>query len=571
MTMAQIEFDRDQVVYSRYGAYIAVTWRNDALLMQSMFGGLGNDNIVLFALDVIGADGETLTFTTKMLSDHVRLESQDGQVEICITGDATALIRSQGVGLRLSRNTSHREFDLAYSPDGERWEINAYDTRIKVGLQATTGSIRVNAPWNRVRSDDIVADLLPDTNGICVTEIYLYESVWKPSSNGASRKIEDHRDEIQASFESWLAGTIPVPERWQTGRELAAYTNWSAVVSAHGYFKRPAMLMSKNWMNKVWSWDNCFNALALAEQDPALAWDQLMLFFDHQDENGAIPDHLTNASRSFRFYKPPVHGWTLRNLMQVPGVIDDDKLTTIYEPLSRWTDWWFQYRDDDNDGLPQYNHGNESGWDNGTVFAEGVPVESPDLAGYLIIQMDVLAEVATQLGKDDEARSWRQRADGLLTLLMDHLWNGTQFFARHANSHEIIAGDSSLVFMPLLLGERLAPEVCETLVKQVRRFETDHGFASEHPQSSFYESDGYWRGPIWAPSTYLLVDGLLACGERDFAYNISRKFCDMAQTNGMAENYDALTGVALRDRAYTWSSSVFLLLGNLLLQSESAS
>jgi len=98
---------------------------------------------------------------------------------------------------------------------------------------------------------------------------------------------------------------------------------------------------------------------------------------------------------------------------------------------------------------------------------------------------------------------------------------------------------------------------------------TAHGIASEHPQSVYYEADGYWRGPIWAPSTHLIVEGLLACGEHDFAYDISRKFCDMAQQYGMAENFNALTVEALSDRAYTWTASVFLLLGNLLLKAES--
>lgn len=566
--MTPFEFHRDQVVYSRYGAYLSFTWRKHALLMQSMFNGLGNDDAALFKLDVVDSVGEPVAFTVRMMSDHLRLDSASGHVEICITGDATAQLQTHGVGLRLTRDTAHRQFDNAYSPDGERWEVNAYDAHIKAGLRGLAGTLHVDAPWNRVHSDHIMAELLPGADGKGMMEIHLYKSVWEQPSHTPASGFEDHRSEAQQSFEAWLAETIPVPQAWLVGRELAAYINWSAVVSPRGYFKRPAMLMSKNWMTKVWSWDNCFNALALAEQDPALAWDQLMLFFDHQDTTGAIPDHLTDASRSFRFYKPPVHGWTLRQLMRTPGVVDAEKLAAIYEPLGRWTNWWFQYRDDDHDGLPQYNHGNESGWDNGTIFAEGVPVESPDLAAYLVIQMDVLAEVAAQLGHQAEAQEWQQRANDLLALMLEHLWNGTQFVARQANTHDTAPGDSSLVFMPLILGERLPQDVRDRLVQQLRRFETDHGIASEHPESPFYEADGYWRGPIWAPSTHLLVDGLLACGAHDFAYSISRKFCDMAQKSGMAENYDAQTGAALRDRAYTWTASVFLLLGNLLLHAE---
>ena len=35
-----------------------------------------------------------------------------------------------------------------------------------------------------------------------------------------------------------------------------------------GFVTRPAVLMSKHWMDKVWSWDHCFNALALAAGTP---------------------------------------------------------------------------------------------------------------------------------------------------------------------------------------------------------------------------------------------------------------------------------------------------------------
>ena len=560
-------FDRHQTIYSRYGSYLSFTWRQNSLLMQSMYNGLGSDNMALFTLTLVDADGKDIPYDLHIDVDHARMESERGHVILYITGQDMVRVHGVGVGLRLTRATADRQFDNTFSPDGDRWEVNAYDSQIKVGLRTLQGSLSVDAPWNRVHSDDIMADFTPDDDFVFEAEMTLFRSVWVPDAIRPST-IDEATKEAKASFEDWLAATIPVPDAWQQGRYFAAYINWSAMLNPHGNFKRPAMLMSKNWMNKVWSWDNCFNALALVEQDPDLAWDQVMLFFDHQDAQGAIPDHLTDATMSFRFCKPPIHGWTLRRLMAYPGVITDARLNDIYAPLCRWTEWWLTYRDDDGDGIPQYNHGNESGWDNGTVFGENVPVESPDLCGYLVFQMDVLAEVAEKLGKSDEAATWGQRADDLCERMIAHFWNDTQFVPKHANSHDVVAGDSSLVFMPLILGDRLPDHVREGLITNVKRFITPHGIASEHPDSPFYEADGYWRGPIWAPSTHLLVDGLLACGERDLALDICRRFCDMAQRSGMAENYDALNGDALRDRAYTWTASVFLLMGNLLWKAE---
>ena len=92
------------------------------------------------------------------------------------------------------------------------------------------------------------------------------------------------------------------------------------------------------------------------------------------------------------------------------------------------------------------------------------------------------------------------------------------------------------------------------------KFLTAHGFATESPASPFYRDDGYWRGPIWAPSTMLMLDGLEKCGETALVKEAARRFVDMTAASGFAENFDALTGKGLRDLAYTWTASVALVL-----------
>jgi glycogen debranching enzyme len=99
-------------------------------------------------------------------------------------------------------------------------------------------------------------------------------------------------------------------------------------------------------------------------------------------------------------------------------------------------------------------------------------------------------------------------------------------------------------------------------LKEKGHFLTRHGLATESPKSRYYQPDGYWRGPIWAPATLLIADGLAACGEKALARTIARRFCDLCAAGGMAENFDALSGAGLRDRAYTWTASVFLILGH---------
>ena len=118
--------------------------------------------------------------------------------------------------------------------------------------------------------------------------------------------------------------------------------------------------------------------------------------------------------------------------------------------------------------------------------------------------------------------------------------------------------------LPLILGNRLPEDIRRKGIATLKsnKFMTSNGFATESPASSLYEDDGCWRGPIWAPSTFIIIDGLTECGEKEFATVMVERFCDMMSKSGCAENFDALTGEGLRDLAYTWTASVMFVLAH---------
>jgi glycogen debranching enzyme len=335
---------------------------------------------------------------------------------------------------------------------------------------------------------------------------------------------------------------------------------WSATVRPAGFLSRPAVLMSKHWMNKVWSWDHCFNALALADGAPDLSWDQYQIVFSHQDPTGALPDSITHSEVLYNFVKPPIHGWTLRQLRhRIPALTRDD-IATAYHQLERWTRFWLTERRVAGSPLPHYQHGNDSGWDNATTFDAERVVEAPDLAAFLVLQMRELAELADGLGDEEASGSWTRQADELRVTLLQQLWRGDEFVARAPGSGRTWSSGSLLNLMPIVLGDELPAALSGVLADRIRTHLTPFGLATEHPTSPRYQADGYWRGPVWAPATVLIEDGLRRAGHIELADDISHRFRRLCERSGFAENFDALTGAGLRDRAYTWTASGYLRL-----------
>ncbi|GLY75350.1 amylo-alpha-1,6-glucosidase [Actinoallomurus iriomotensis] len=372
-------------------------------------------------------------------------------------------------------------------------------------------------------------------------------------------------DEVVASVEAEFAVFVDAVAPWRSAdtpaAELAAYVLWSATVRPAGFLKRPAVLMSKHWMDKVWSWDHCFNALALANGVPELALDQFRLVFDHQNGAGCLPDSVTHSEVLYNFVKPPIHGWAFRRLRErLPHDVDRAVVSLVYRQLEAWTNFWLTARVAPGDTLPHYHHGNDSGWDNATTFDPDHVIQTSDLAAFLVLQMRELADLARELGLEADAVAWRRAADRMCDAMLRQLWAGDRFVARAVGSRHTWMSSSLLDLMAIVLGDALATGPRTALAERIRAHLTPHGLASELSSSGHYRPDGYWRGPIWAPSTVLIEDGLRRGGFTDLAADVSSRFRALCERSGFAENFDALTGEGLRDRAYTWTASGYLIL-----------
>ncbi|MEE0809489.1 amylo-alpha-1,6-glucosidase [Blautia sp.] len=437
--------------------------------------------------------------------------------------------------------------------------VNCFRGNSRYMIRSQKGSLQLKQKWREGNAEYSYLYVNGDAPYMLVLEENFED--WK--DRGEDYDYTYAAQKQKQKFEEFYALMPSVPDKYQDAAEISAYVDWTGMVSPCGLLKREAMFMSKNWMCNVWSWDHCFNALALAYHCPKEAWDQFMVLFDFQKESGNIPDSVNDTKVIHNYCKPPIHGWTLRKLMKVMD-LSVEQLKEAYEKLGRWTSWWLNYRDENGDGLCEYSHGNDSGWDNATAFDHLPPVTLPDLAAFLVLQMDVLSEVAEKLNEQADAKMWKNRANEMLNNMLDVLFENGQPVARAGFDMHKVENESLILYLPIVLGKRLPEGTRKELIQTLEsdKFQTSYGLATESWHSKEYESDGYWRGPIWAPSTMLILDGLKECGEDTFVKDMTEKFCQLVQKSGCAENFNALTGEGLRDRAYTWTASVMLVMAH---------
>jgi putative isomerase len=501
------------------------------------------------------------------------LAAGDGHATFTFADAETLLFETHGVDLRL---LPLKSFAVQVSPcEGQ---LHLVDSSAR-GVHKFRCQHDTHLVWSPLRSPEAQPARSGDTP-------MFVEFSGKDGATGALRftrfeglwddplpDMDNTHLERQQEYETWLNKIPQVPEIYRSAAEMAWFLLWVVQVPVGGALTRPVMYMSKSWMNAIWAWDNCFNALAVARSDPRLAWNQLLLFFDHQDLFGMVPDMITDLEPVYAFTKPPIQGWTIRKLVSMLGMKESlPYLEQLYKPLSRLTEWWYLQRDYDHDGMPQYHHGNDSGWDNATLFDQGFPTEGADLAAHLVLQCEALSFMAEALGKKKAAERWSDRARQQLTDLVKLGVKNGRFFSP-LNGQTIAPSTYSLLnYIPLELGRRLPPSLLKTLTGDLSPdgpYLTKWGLATESPSSPKYEPDGYWRGPIWGPSTYLIFDGLVDAGKFDLAQAIAQRFCDLCVHDpGFWENYDALTGKGLRCPGYSWTAAVFLLLAEWLGKNE---
>ena len=536
-------FDPQKVPFSTRESFLCISWLEDGFWLRSVRGGDEETDLGRLLRVQVLSDGQICTPEWSLAPEALTARLGEGWLSFAFDGGERIVVAGQGLGLRLSTGASKYNY-AQEAVDHVHVSIAKQDLRCEVWPHQ--GAKRLTAPWTGLAAESISLDLLSEAGVLAATlDIFRVTPSKRPFASFKAASAA-----AAAGFAAFHAALTPCLPEHAEGHRLAAYILWSAYVPTEGMLTQPAVYMSKNWMTNIWSWDHCFVALALP---PALAWQQMQVIFAAQHPSGRLPDYINDCYALWAFTKPPVHGWTFAQLAE-----------TDPEQVLRWltlqAENWLN--GPSLNGLPAYRHGNDAGWDNATPFAEGAPVVTPDLTTFLILQLEEIARLHRRIGQNDEAAQALSRADALYAALIQHLWTPEGFTARHLDGRLVASDNSLLLLLPLLLASRITSEMRDKMLTKLRNpeFLTPWGLATEATTSPLYRANGYWRGPIWAPTTLLFVDALDRCGQSALADEIARRYLRLCQHSGMAENFDAQSGAGLHDPAFAWTSAVYIRL-----------
>lgn len=364
--------------------------------------------------------------------------------------------------------------------------------------------------------------------------------------------------------------------------------NWR---SAAGELKHDGLFPSYAYggFHGFWAWDSWKHSVGLADILPQLAKDQILTMYDYQDIDGMIADCIFRDTliekHNWRDTKPPLSGWAIAKVFEATQ--DTTFIKQLYPKLKKYHQWWYDFRDHDQNGLCEYGSTDgtrvaaawESGMDNAVRFDEATMLtnegggfsfdqESVDLNAYLYAEKLYLVQLAQILGEPSDAEKYQQDAVRLAEKIKERFYDSQKdFFFDVMLDDKVIQIFGPEGWISLWAGIATDDQAASVTghIMDDTKFNTKVPLPTldaSHPK--FNPKNGYWRGPVWLDQVYFAIRGLEKYGYQKEADELKNKLFNNADgllgDAPIRENYHPITGEGLNAKHFSWSAAHLLLL-----------
>ena len=488
------------------------------------------------------------------------IRTQYGNIRVCCPEESLMMFKTEnGLGIRINGDLNRHEI---MKPRGQKsWEAIFMRTASLV-FTPWKGSVDMHAEWDweKLSTPHVKGDFLPDETGSAVFTVEDFD--YAGYERESMYSYEEGLKKVTAEWNEFLSHQPVLNTEYAEEREKAAYMTWIHLMSPSGRIKRPYIYMGATFCAS--EWQMCENAVVLKNNLP-IAIELMLTYLDWQAPSGQLADLYGDGRGVFGQIKPPIQGWALDILMaehDFAKEVPREKLEWMYEGYAKWANWFMLYRDNDHDGIPNYEHGDETGNDGTAITMDTNMVELPDLSAFVALLYEYVGKLGRILGKEEaECEAWMTRSKELIQRMIEHFWNGERFIGLKDGSHEVIDTQAIIFYRPIVLGKRLPQEIIDKMAADLEEegnYLSPYGLLCQSLNSREFSMNGYGNGGPSASENLLIATGLYAAGKVDTAKKIAKRFCD-----GMKRGGSPYFGI-MPGFSGSWSPAAFQILSNLL-------
>jgi len=522
-----------------------------------------------------------------------------------------AFISSRGGGRPEKITPGMHAYDASYTELTCEWQGSVFKiesaviindlfllvTPIRIG-KATPGVVlEVGMLWNRegnVRlfEDSIIADL--PTNKVTIrscnplikdqlptTAKYLVSLLDQPVAYYTGKRkslsevksvIAQNRVKLLNTFEKYKALS-------ETYQAIQSVVGWNIIYDASN--DRVIYPVSRIWNQNfgghfvLFDWDTYFASYMVSMENRDLAYANAIEITKSITPGGFIPNFNGSYNEaSYDRSQPPVGSFIFKELYR--KFQDKWLLEYVFDDLLTWNRWWPKNRD--NNGLLCWGSSlvkpplegdfatnswqgaaYESGLDNSPMY-DSVPfnkqthmLELADagLMGLYVMDCDALSEIASVLGKAQEAKELKDRGNYYRKNL-SQLWDEKAgiYKNKRTDTGEFSERLSPTNFYPMLAKAPTQLQA-ERMIKEhflnPDEFHGDWIMPSIARNDPAFKDQEYWRGRIWGPMNFLVYLGFenydLPEAKQIMAKKSNLLMMENVKLNGyIYENYNANTG-----------------------------
>jgi len=401
--------------------------------------------------------------------------------------------------------------------------------------------------------------------------------------------LEEHLDTYEKTNENAFNHLV-IPEFKDNDLELLYISGFNMMKQV---FYPPEDKSSYNYYvfsrEPTWGWGHggqvfheSLTMAAYALFDPLGAMNSQRVYSQRQYENGYINyrtgsyldeiiefnDQLTSSAPWYNF-----QNWEIYEISNDKAFLEE-----MYSSGTKFYNFYISNRDQDGDGLCEWGghailesvrDASVAVWDEVGWPSE---FEGLDVNCMLVMEAKSLEKMAFELGLSEEAKNWKNDWERRSKLINDTFWDAKSGFYYHVDrkdndftykNEDDLMRQEIIGFLPLWAGiaSKQQADRLVKILKDREKFWRKYGIPSLAADDSFYNSKGYWNGPVWVEWNYLIVNGLLDYGfvneARELTHNVAEgMIIQLKENHNLWEFYSPDEPWAGYHKTYIWAGII---------------